>query len=232
MTPATSAILPLTIGTWYYRVRGFDYNLPAGTQMLSWSDTEQLALAPPTFKVTAEPRSSKRSFKVVKSSPRARTTMVIKVRPAGTTGAVEYESPPTGRSKGDRVVLSDQLINVNAQFGQPADSLVGSDRLNLAFTSAEAAVVQGRAILPGGTISLSGRFNLAQTTISLTVTGGTGAFARARGTFAQTQGNSPIDTYTLALPAANAVRRHTPAIVGAWTPTFAMHSSSRMRLTR
>jgi len=98
-------------------------------------------------------------------------------------------------------VLSDQLINVNAQFGQPMGSLVGSDRLNLAFTSAEAAVVQGRAILPGGTISLSGRFNLAQTTISLTVTGGTGAFAGARGTFAQTQGNSPIDTYTLALPA-------------------------------
>ena len=65
MTPATSVILPVTIGTWYYRVRGFDYNLPTGAQMLSWSDTEQLNVAPPAFKVTAVQNRTKRRFKIV-----------------------------------------------------------------------------------------------------------------------------------------------------------------------
>jgi hypothetical protein len=65
MTPATSAILPLTIGTWYYRVRGFDYNLPTGAQMLSWSDTEQLKLAAPTFKISAPVTQPKRKFKIL-----------------------------------------------------------------------------------------------------------------------------------------------------------------------
>jgi hypothetical protein len=64
MTSSTSAVLPLTIGTWYYRVRGFDYNLPTNAQSLSWSDTEQLGVAPPTFKVVAT--APKRKFKIVK----------------------------------------------------------------------------------------------------------------------------------------------------------------------
>ena len=27
-------------GTWYYRVRGFDYNLPTGVQQMGWSDIQ------------------------------------------------------------------------------------------------------------------------------------------------------------------------------------------------
>jgi len=65
MTSATSAILPLSVGTWYYRVRGFDYNLPSGAQMLSWSDTEQVVIAPPTFKVTKVVVAKKPKFKVL-----------------------------------------------------------------------------------------------------------------------------------------------------------------------
>jgi hypothetical protein len=62
MTPSTSTILPLTVGTWYYRVRGFDYNLPTANQMLSWSDTEKLAVAPPVFRIA---KIAKKKFKLV-----------------------------------------------------------------------------------------------------------------------------------------------------------------------
>ena len=38
LTFSTSDVLPLSAGTWYYRVRGIDYNLPTGVQQMSWSD--------------------------------------------------------------------------------------------------------------------------------------------------------------------------------------------------
>jgi hypothetical protein len=65
MTPSNASMLPLTVGTWYYRVRGFDYNLPTGAQSLAWSDTEKLVVAPPTFKVT---KIVTKKFKVVGKS--------------------------------------------------------------------------------------------------------------------------------------------------------------------
>jgi hypothetical protein len=63
MTTSTSSVLPLTPGTWYYRVRGFDYNLPTGVQQMSWSDPEQLIVTKPTFKLAPV---VKRKFKVLK----------------------------------------------------------------------------------------------------------------------------------------------------------------------
>jgi hypothetical protein len=64
MTASTALVLPVGIGTWYYRVRAFDDNLPTGSQQLSWSDTEKLTVAPPTFKVTAV-KVTPRKFKVL-----------------------------------------------------------------------------------------------------------------------------------------------------------------------
>ena len=84
MTPATSAILPLSTGTWYYRVRGFDYNLPTGSQMLSWSDTEQIVIVPPSFKVTQVAVTKKRQFKVVGG---ASTKTSARKKTAGAAGA-------------------------------------------------------------------------------------------------------------------------------------------------
>ncbi|HXH88639.1 MAG TPA: hypothetical protein VNI55_08545 [Gaiellaceae bacterium] len=49
-TPATSALLPLTPGTWYYRVRGFNTLLPKRPQM-AWSDPTALTITAPTFRV-------------------------------------------------------------------------------------------------------------------------------------------------------------------------------------
>ncbi len=64
LTFSTSDVLPLSAGTWYYRVRGIDYNLPTGVQQMSWSDPEKLVVAPPTFKI-APSAVKKRKFKIV-----------------------------------------------------------------------------------------------------------------------------------------------------------------------
>jgi len=63
LTFSTSSVLPLRPGTWWYRVRGFDYNLPTGVQQMSWSDPQKLVVSTPRFKIVPTP--SKRKFKVV-----------------------------------------------------------------------------------------------------------------------------------------------------------------------
>jgi hypothetical protein len=51
ITLGTSTVLPLKPGTWYYRVRGFNYALPTGAQQMSWSDPAKIVVAKPKFKV-------------------------------------------------------------------------------------------------------------------------------------------------------------------------------------
>jgi hypothetical protein len=51
MTFSTSVVLPVGPGTWWYRVRGFDYSLPTGAQQMSWSDPAKLVVAAPKFKL-------------------------------------------------------------------------------------------------------------------------------------------------------------------------------------
>jgi hypothetical protein len=51
LTLSTSAVLPLKAGTWYYRVRGFNYTLPTGAQQMSWSDPAKIVVAKPKFRV-------------------------------------------------------------------------------------------------------------------------------------------------------------------------------------
>jgi hypothetical protein len=52
LTLATSAVLPLHPGTWYYRVRSFDYNLPTGAQEMSWSAPIRIVVAAPQLRIT------------------------------------------------------------------------------------------------------------------------------------------------------------------------------------
>jgi hypothetical protein len=47
----TSTVLPLKPGTWYYRVRGFNYGLPTGAQQMSWSDPARIVVAKPKFRL-------------------------------------------------------------------------------------------------------------------------------------------------------------------------------------
>jgi hypothetical protein len=51
LTLGTSAVLPLTPGTWYYRVRGFNYSLPTNAQQMSWSNPAKIVVAKPRFKI-------------------------------------------------------------------------------------------------------------------------------------------------------------------------------------
>ena len=51
LTLGTSYVLPLRPGTWYYRVRGFNYTLPTGAQQMSWSDRAKIVVAKPRFRV-------------------------------------------------------------------------------------------------------------------------------------------------------------------------------------
>jgi hypothetical protein len=51
LTLGTSTVLPLKPGTWYYRVRGFNYALPTGAQQMSWSDPAKIVVAKPKFRV-------------------------------------------------------------------------------------------------------------------------------------------------------------------------------------
>ena len=49
-TPATSALLPVTGGTWWYRVRGINPSLPGNTKM-TWSRKVRIQIAKPTYSV-------------------------------------------------------------------------------------------------------------------------------------------------------------------------------------
>jgi hypothetical protein len=51
LTFATSAVLPLTPGTWYYRVRGVSFHLPTNAQWMGWSDPARIVVAKPTYRV-------------------------------------------------------------------------------------------------------------------------------------------------------------------------------------
>jgi hypothetical protein len=62
----TSAVLPLKPGTWYYRVRGFDYNLPTGAQAMAWSTPTKLVVTAPKLRVTSVRQRRRSHFKVVK----------------------------------------------------------------------------------------------------------------------------------------------------------------------
>ena len=51
ITSATSVTLPLTPGTWYYRVRGLDAMLTGTKTALSWSDPVRIVVTKPRYRV-------------------------------------------------------------------------------------------------------------------------------------------------------------------------------------
>ena len=70
MTTSTSIVFPheLGPGTWWYRVRGFDYSLPTGAQQMSWSAPAKLVVAPPTFSIVGAKPAAK-----PKAAPKKKT---------------------------------------------------------------------------------------------------------------------------------------------------------------
>jgi hypothetical protein len=51
MTYATSTVLPLTPGSWWYRVRGLNLALPSGARAMGWSDPIGIVVAKPKYTV-------------------------------------------------------------------------------------------------------------------------------------------------------------------------------------
>lgn len=62
LTFASSAVLPLSPGTWWYRVRGISYNLPTNAQFMGWSDPARIVVSKPTFAV-AKPKAKTKKKK-------------------------------------------------------------------------------------------------------------------------------------------------------------------------
>ena len=56
LTYATSALLPLTPGSWWYRVRGLNFSLPGTARALTWSAPVGLTVSKPTFAVVKSGR--------------------------------------------------------------------------------------------------------------------------------------------------------------------------------
>lgn len=59
LTYATSALLPLAPGRWFYRVRGINFSMPGTARAMTWSDPVQLTVAKPTFAVVKGKRQKR-----------------------------------------------------------------------------------------------------------------------------------------------------------------------------
>ena len=116
-------------------------------------------------------------------------------------GAAADDKPPKGVSRGDRLLLRSRLLNVRRQFGRPAGATVGRDQALLVMSSAKSGRIEGITTLPGGTIRFRGELGPGGVAGPLSVTGGTGRYARARGTLIVGEGDAPLNTYHLRLPA-------------------------------
>ena len=75
LTSSTSVVLPVGPGTWYYRVRGFDYSLPTGAQQMSWSDPVKLVVAAPKFSIIGGTTSTPKTATAPKKTATATASM-------------------------------------------------------------------------------------------------------------------------------------------------------------
>jgi hypothetical protein len=82
---------------------------------------------------------------------------------------------------GTSLRMTDKLYNLVPQFGKPKGALVGSDSGTLKKTGTISFSFRGVARLAGGTLTVKGRVIGGEPVSNLTVAGGTGRFAGARG---------------------------------------------------
>jgi hypothetical protein len=118
-----------------------------------------------------------------------------------TVSTVKHDIGPKGASKGDTVTYKDTLLNAAPQFGKKKGAAVGSDSGTMTFTSAHSANFHGKAILPGGTLILSGAVYTTPQGLVVPVKGGTGKFAHVHGTLLVGSGSKRVaNTYRLSRP--------------------------------
>jgi hypothetical protein len=127
-------------------------------------------------------------------------TLEIKVVSV-TVSTVSHDIGPKGASKGDTIVYRDKLVNPAPQFGKRAGAEIGSDSGTMTFTGAHTATFNGKAILPRGTLTLSGSVYSSPQGLVVPVTGGTGAYAHYKGTLLVGSGSKRVaNTYRLTRP--------------------------------
>jgi len=118
-----------------------------------------------------------------------------------TVSTVSHDIGPKGASKGDTIVYRDKLVNAAPQFGKKAGAEIGSDSGTMTFTGAHTARFSGTAILPGGTLTLSGSVYSSPQGLVVPITGGTGAYAHYKGTLLVGSGSKRVpNTYRLTRP--------------------------------
>jgi hypothetical protein len=134
---------------------------------------------------------------------RATDTLVVKVTSVSIGEPKATDKAPKGASKGDTIVFHDNLVNAAVQFGKKKGVKVGTDRGTMTYTGAHTARFDGKATLPGGTLTLKGQVSASADGKSLIipVTGGTGRFKGAKGAVLVGPGTTrSLNTYTLTLP--------------------------------
>jgi hypothetical protein len=98
-----------------------------------------------------------------------------------TTSLVAHPHPPAG-DVGDTATSTDKLLNAVPQFGRPKNAVVGRDSATATYLRLGAMRLCGVARFPGGTIRICGIARPIQGGYSVSIVGGTGAFANAQGT--------------------------------------------------
>jgi hypothetical protein len=128
------------------------------------------------------------------------TALVIRVK-SHVTASFTDDHAPKGESNGDRYLVRDRLVNAARQFGKGVGAVVGHDSGIIVRTGAKTGTILGVATLPGGTIRFKGALSLTSVPgPPLTITGGTGRYARASGKLVIGPGGFPLNTYRLTLP--------------------------------
>ena len=111
-------------------------------------------------------------------------------------------APKATVSKGDVLWSKAILRNAVPQFGKAKGATVGSRVATDRVVAGDAGVVKVIVSLPGGTIQAGGRVTATPSEI-IRVTGGTGTYARARGTGSTRSlypRNGSLNVYRLQLP--------------------------------
>jgi hypothetical protein len=137
------------------------------------------------------------AFVALPAAVAAAATQTIAVTSV-TVSMKTHDIGPKGASKGDTIEYRDRLVNATAQFGRKKGVVVGTDSGTMTFTSAHTAIFKGKAVLPGGTLTLSGPVYSTSGGLVVPVTGGTGAFAHVHGTLLVGAGKDRVpNTYHL-----------------------------------
>jgi hypothetical protein len=149
------------------------------------------------------------TFAIAQSAAAAHERLLVVTVKSVETSARAIDVAPKGMtngkfSAGDVLVVRDRLVNLAPQLGRPTGASVGTDQARIRFLSAAEAEIVGSATFPAGSVRFRGRAAMHKGKLVLSVTGGTGAYANARGTVVEPGTDSDPanarNTYRLSLP--------------------------------